>query len=118
MEKYGTKPEHLAAIAISQRDNAILNDRAVQRKPLTIDDYMSSRMIVDPFHLYDMALETDGACALLVTSSERAKDVPKKKRRPSEMHADRRHLIFKFFIFPPPKLSVVVQFNCKVSQQS
>jgi len=74
MEKYGTKTEHLAAIAITQRENAILNDRAVQRKPLTMDDYMSSRMIVDPFHLFDMALETDGACALLITSPDRAKD--------------------------------------------
>lgn len=78
MEKYGTKPEHLAAIAINQRANAVLNDRAIQRKPLTIDDYLASRMIVEPFHLFDMALETDGACALLVTSPERARNCRKK----------------------------------------
>ena len=78
MIEYGTKPEHLAAIAITQRANAVLNERAVQRKPLTMDDYFSSRMIVDPFHLYDMALETDGACALLVTSKEGARNSPKK----------------------------------------
>jgi acetyl-CoA acetyltransferase len=78
MEKYGTKPEHLAAIAVTQRANAVLNDRATQRKPLTLDDYFSSKIIVEPFHLYDMSLETDGACAVLVTSSARAKDCPKK----------------------------------------
>jgi acetyl-CoA acetyltransferase len=78
MEIYGTKQEHLAAIAVTQRSNAVMNERAVQRKPLTVEDYMASRIIVDPFHLYDMALETDGACALLVTSSERARDCRKK----------------------------------------
>ncbi|MCX5998379.1 MAG: acetyl-CoA acetyltransferase [Chloroflexi bacterium] len=78
MEKYGTKQEHLAAIAINQRDSAMLNERAVQRKPLTLQDYMASRVIVEPFHLYDMSLETDGACALLVTSRDRARDCRKK----------------------------------------
>jgi acetyl-CoA acetyltransferase len=78
MEQYGTKQEHLAAIAMTQRANALQNERAIQRKPLTIDDYMSSRVIVEPFHLYDMSLESDGACAILITSSERAKDCRKK----------------------------------------
>jgi acetyl-CoA acetyltransferase len=74
MEEYGTTAEHLAAIAITQRDHAVLNERAIQRKPLSFEDYMASRMIVEPFHLFDMALETDGACALLVTSPEQARD--------------------------------------------
>jgi acetyl-CoA acetyltransferase len=78
MVEYGTKPEHLGAIAISQRANAILNERAMQRKPLTMDDYMASRMIVEPFRLFDMCLESDGSCALLVTSANRAKDCKKK----------------------------------------
>lgn len=78
MEKYGTKSEHLAAIAISQRANAVLNERACQRKPLTLDDYMSSRLIVEPLRLFDMCLESDGSCALLLTSPDRAKDCRKK----------------------------------------
>jgi acetyl-CoA acetyltransferase len=79
MEKYGTKPEHLAAIAISQRENAMLNERACQRKPLTLDAYMSSRMITEPHRLYDMCLEFDGGCcALLLTSPDRAKNCRKK----------------------------------------
>jgi len=78
MEKYGTKQEHLAAIAISQRESALLNERAIQRKPLTLQDYMASRVIAEPFHLFDMSLETDGACALLVTSAPRARNCRKK----------------------------------------
>lgn len=78
MEEFGTTQEDLAAIAITQRENALLNERAIQRKPMTIDDYMSSRVIVEPFHLYDMSLESDGACALLVTSFDRARDGKKK----------------------------------------
>jgi len=78
MEKYGTKQEHLGAIAISQRESALLNERAVQRKPLTLQDYMASRVIAEPFHLFDMSLETDGACALLVTSQSRARNCRKK----------------------------------------
>lgn len=78
MEKYGTKQEHLAAIAISQREAALLNERAIQRKPMTLEDYMASRVIAEPFHLFDMSLETDGACALLVTTRDRARNCRKK----------------------------------------
>lgn len=72
--EYGLKDEQLGAISINQRKNAVQNDRAVQRKPLTMEDYLSSRMIADPLRLYDITLETDGACALLITSADRAKD--------------------------------------------
>lgn len=78
MEEFGTTQEDLAAIAMTQRENALLNERAIQKKPMTIDDYMSSRVIVEPFHLYDMSLESDGGCALLVTSHDRARDCNKK----------------------------------------
>lgn len=84
MELYGTKSEHLGAIAVSQRANALLNERAVQREELTLQEYLSSRVIVDPFHIYDMSLETDGACALLVTSMNRARDC---RRKPVKVRA-------------------------------
>jgi acetyl-CoA acetyltransferase len=79
MVKYGIKPEQLGEVAVTFRNNAIENPRAMQRKPLSMDDYLSSRMIVDPFRLYDICLETDGACAVVVTSAERAKNM---KQRP------------------------------------
>jgi len=78
MIKYGTTKEQLGAVAIAFRENAMLNERAMQRGPLTMDDYLNARKIVDPFGLYDICLESDGACATLVTSAERARDMRKK----------------------------------------
>jgi acetyl-CoA acetyltransferase len=78
MIEYGTTSEQLGEIAVQFRANAVRNERAMQRVPITMDDYFASRMIVDPFHMLDICLETDGACAVLVTSAERARDMPHK----------------------------------------
>jgi len=78
MINYGTTAEQLGEIAVSCRDNATLNPRAMQRTPMTMTDYMESRFIVEPFRLYDICLESDGACAVLITSADRAKDMQKK----------------------------------------
>ncbi len=77
MLKYGTTKEQLGSIAITMREHALHNERALSRTPLTMDEYMGARRIVDPFGLYDICLESDGACAALVTSAERAKDMRK-----------------------------------------
>jgi acetyl-CoA acetyltransferase len=77
MTKYGTTKEQLGSIAIAMREHAMRNERAMLRKPLTMDDYLNARPIVDPFGLYDICLESDGACAALVTSAQRAKDLRK-----------------------------------------
>jgi acetyl-CoA acetyltransferase len=78
MIEYGADDEGLAEIAVTFRDNAVLNPRAMQRTPITKDDYYNSRPIVDPFRMLDICLESDGACAVLITSAERAKDMPHK----------------------------------------
>ncbi len=78
MIEYGTTNEQLGEIAVQFRKNAEHNERAMQRTPITMDDYYNSRMIVDPFHMLDICLETDGACAVLVTSADRAKDMKHK----------------------------------------
>ena len=78
MIEYGTTSEQLGEIAVQFRKNAEHNERAMQRAPITMDDYFNSRMIVDPFHMLDICLETDGACAVLVTTAERAKDMKHK----------------------------------------
>jgi len=75
MYLYGTKREHFAEIAISQRENAIRRPTSLQRSPLTLDDYFNARMISDPMCLYDYTMETDGAVAAIITSAERAKDL-------------------------------------------
>lgn len=76
MVRYGTTNEDLGRIAVLSRTNALDNERAMMRTPMTLDDYLRSRWIVDPFRMFDCCLETDGAVAIVVTSAERAKDLP------------------------------------------
>ncbi|NRQ34805.1 acetyl-CoA acetyltransferase [Nonomuraea sp. NN258] len=73
MLKYGTKAEHFGQLAVTQRANAAKNPRALMRTPITLDDYLGSRWIAEPFRLLDCCLETDGACAVVVTTAERAR---------------------------------------------
>lgn len=79
MHKYGATSEHLAHVAITQRRHAQNNpNAAMYGKPMTMDDYMNSRMICEPLRLFDCCQEDDGGCALLITSPERAKDMRQK----------------------------------------
>jgi acetyl-CoA acetyltransferase len=79
MHKYGVTREDLGRVAISQRNYAQSNPRAFgYGKPLTMDDYLNSRMIAEPLCLYDFCQETDGGCAILITSAERARDLKQK----------------------------------------
>jgi acetyl-CoA acetyltransferase len=77
MEKYGTTEAQLGQVAVTQRANAVLNERAMMREPITLDDYFAARWVVEPFRLFDCCLETDAAVAILVTSAERARDLRK-----------------------------------------
>ncbi len=72
MHRYGTKKEQLGAVAIQMRRNASLNERAVRRDPITMEQYMASRVIADPYSLFDCCQETDGACAIVVCKAEDA----------------------------------------------
>ncbi len=85
MHEYGATPEHLAQIAISQRKHAVNNpDAAFYQKPLTREDYFASRMVTEPLRLFDCCQETDGGCALVITSPERARDL---RTRPALIRA-------------------------------
>lgn len=80
MHEFGTPAEALGHVAVAFREHALRNPAAVQYgKPLTLEMHQSSRMISDPFRLFDCCLETDGAGAVIVTSRERARDL---KQRP------------------------------------
>jgi acetyl-CoA acetyltransferase len=75
MHLYGTKREHFAEVCISSRDNAIRRPTALQKAPLTLDDYFNARMIADPLCLFDFTVESDGAVAVVTVAADRAKDL-------------------------------------------
>lgn len=77
MFEFGTTSEQLAAVAVACRKHASLNPRAAMRKPLTVEDVVSSRWIVEPLHLLDCCLVSDGAGAVVVTSVDLARGTPK-----------------------------------------
>lgn len=76
MHTYGTTNRQLGSIAVTLRAHAAQNERAVMRRPITLEDYFNSRWINDPFRMLDCCQETDGACALVITTADRAQDCP------------------------------------------
>ncbi|MFQ5697671.1 MAG: lipid-transfer protein [Myxococcota bacterium] len=76
MHDHGVKPEDLAEVAIATRNHAVVNPQAFfYERPLTLDEYMSARWIAEPLRLYDCCQETDGGCAVVITTRERARDL-------------------------------------------
>lgn len=92
--EFGTTDDQLADVAIAFRDHARRNPAAVMRAPMTRADHHASRMIAEPLRLFDCNIETDGACALLVTSVERARDLrqPPAVIRAGAMAAGSHHI--------------------------
>jgi acetyl-CoA acetyltransferase len=79
MAIYGTTQDHLGAVAVAQRRWANLNPQAqLHDQTLMLDDYHRSRWIVEPFHLFDCCLVSNGGLAVIVTGAERARNL----RRP------------------------------------
>ena len=76
--RYGTTRETLGWIALNQRANAALNPTAIYRDPMTMEDYLSARMITTPFGLYDCDVPCDGAVAVIVSAVDVARDMPRK----------------------------------------
>jgi acetyl-CoA acetyltransferase len=78
MHLYGTTSQQLGTIAVTFREHASRNPRAVMGgRPMTLEDHQASPLIADPHRLFDCCLESDGACAVVVTTAERARDLAK-----------------------------------------
>ena len=74
MDVFGTTEEQFGAHVIAQRWHASMNEEAIFRQPLTMDDYLSSRYIAKPVHLLDCDYPVDSASAVIYTAGDRARD--------------------------------------------
>jgi acetyl-CoA acetyltransferase len=84
MHEFGTTREQLAGIALNGRRNAEVNPKAVYRTPMTLDDYLSVRMVSTPLCLYDCDVPCDGSTAVIVSAAETAPDL---RRQPIKVQA-------------------------------
>ncbi|MBF6134220.1 lipid-transfer protein [Nocardia otitidiscaviarum] len=79
MHVYGATSADFGRVAVADRKHAAVNPAAhFYGKPITLEDHQSSRWIAEPLHLLDCCQETDGGVALVITSAERARDLPNK----------------------------------------
>jgi acetyl-CoA acetyltransferase len=77
MHEYGVDSEDFGRVTVADRRHAANNPNAFfYERPITLDEHQASRMIVEPLHLLDCCQESDGAVALVVTTAERARDLP------------------------------------------
>ena len=76
MAEYGTTQDQLGIIAVGQRQWAMKSPIAQMRDPMTLDDYHASRWIIEPLHLLDCCLVSNGAVAVIVSSAGAAKEMP------------------------------------------
>jgi acetyl-CoA acetyltransferase/uncharacterized OB-fold protein len=77
LHRYGATRELLGCIALNGRANAARNPVAIYRDPMSMDDYLSARMITSPFGLYDCDVPCDASIAVIVSDASTAGDLPK-----------------------------------------
>lgn len=75
LHETGQTPDALGAVPVAQRLWAADNERAVRRSPLTWDEYRAAPYVAEPFRAPDCTIEVDGACAVVVSSLEQARDL-------------------------------------------
>jgi acetyl-CoA acetyltransferase len=77
LHEYGATRDHLANVALAFRRHANANPAATMHdRPLTREEYLSARWVSEPLCLFDNCLETDGACAVVICRTDRARDTP------------------------------------------
>jgi acetyl-CoA acetyltransferase len=78
MHEFGTSKAQLGEVAVAARAWAGLNPEAFRRDPLSLDDYLASRLVSDPLSVLDCCLVTDGGAAVVMTRADRARDLTAK----------------------------------------
>ena len=116
MALYGATSEELAAVPIAFRKHALKSPHAVMKQPLTLEAHQASRMVVDPLHLYDCSLITDGAAVVLITTSQRARDLRQKPVRITGMQGMRAGR--DEFIFAPRGLGINQQQSSRTRHEN
>ena len=81
MHEFGTTSEDLAHIAVATRYHASMNPKAQYQDLITVEDVLGSRWIAEPLHLLDCCVVSDGGGAFVITTADRAKDLPKPAAR-------------------------------------
>lgn len=75
MHKYGITKEQMGAVPIVQRANAALNEKAIYRNPMDMDEYLNGRIVCTPFSIYDCDVPCDGSTAIVVSRLDTAPDL-------------------------------------------
>ncbi|MGO9116022.1 MAG: thiolase family protein [Desulfomonilaceae bacterium] len=78
MKQFGTKKEHLAKISVKNRRNSATNPQAQFQTPVTMEEVMNAKMIVEPLTLFDCCPITDGAAAMVLAVEEKARSMTDK----------------------------------------
>jgi acetyl-CoA acetyltransferase len=76
-DRYGCDSRALASVPVAFRKHAAMNPAAIMREPMDVEDHQQSRYVCEPLHLLDYCLINDGAACVIVTTSERARDLKK-----------------------------------------
>jgi acetyl-CoA C-acetyltransferase len=74
MYQFGTKREHLAAVAVKNHANGALNPDAHMRKVITMEQALKGKPVAEPLTVYDCSLISDGAAAVILVPAERASE--------------------------------------------
>lgn len=108
--RYGLDRELLAEIPLTFRRHALLTDDALMRTPMTVEDYRSSRPIVDPLRLFDCSPVGDGAVCVIVAAGSSPQDVHITGAQ--GMRAGRNE-----FIFAPSGLGIAQQSHKRLARE-
>ena len=93
MHKFGTTSLQLGAVAVAMRRHASLNENAQKREPITLEDHQASPLVSDPLRLLDCCLVSDCGGALVLTTADRARDLPRRPVRLLSFAEAQSHLL-------------------------